>query len=104
MHPEERLRSLGLTLPAPPPPLAHYALAVRSGRLLFLAGHAPLWDGQFQFVGKVGREWTIEPARFRSKARNTPFAGWPCVGGPWMTIVGGTVVMRDGTVEAGPGR
>ena len=60
MHPEERLRSLGLTLPAPPPPLAHYALAVRADRLLFLAGHAPLWDGQFQFVGKVGREWTLE--------------------------------------------
>jgi enamine deaminase RidA (YjgF/YER057c/UK114 family) len=60
VDPEERLRNLGLTLPAPPPPLAHYALVVRADRLLFLAGHAPLWDGQFQFVGKVGREWTVE--------------------------------------------
>jgi enamine deaminase RidA (YjgF/YER057c/UK114 family) len=51
---------LGLTLPAPPPPLAHFDLSVRTGSLLFLAGHAPLRDGQFQYVGKVGREWTLE--------------------------------------------
>jgi dihydroorotase len=37
-------------------------------------------------------EWTVDPARFRSKSRNTPFGGWRLAGGPWMTIVGGTVV------------
>jgi dihydroorotase len=37
-------------------------------------------------------QWTIDPARFRSKSRNTPFAGFTLTGGPWMTIVGGTVV------------
>jgi enamine deaminase RidA (YjgF/YER057c/UK114 family) len=56
--PEERLRALGLAVPAPPPALAHYALAVRTGDLLFLAGHAPLRDGEFAYVGKVGREFT----------------------------------------------
>jgi dihydroorotase len=45
------------------------------------------------------REWTVEPARFLSKARNTPFGGWRCAGGPWMTIVGGRVVMREGRIE-----
>jgi enamine deaminase RidA (YjgF/YER057c/UK114 family) len=55
---EQQLRRLGLTLPPAPPALAHYTLAVRSGSLLFLAGHAPLRDGEYQFVGKVGREWT----------------------------------------------
>jgi enamine deaminase RidA (YjgF/YER057c/UK114 family) len=38
--------------------LADYELAVRSGSLLFLAGHAPLRNGEYQFVGKVGREWS----------------------------------------------
>ncbi|HEU5322432.1 MAG TPA: dihydroorotase, partial [Methylomirabilota bacterium] len=38
------------------------------------------------------RELTIDPARFHSRSRNTPFAGWPVVGGPWKTIVGGKVV------------
>jgi enamine deaminase RidA (YjgF/YER057c/UK114 family) len=60
VHPEERLRRLGLMLPPPPQPLAHYAQSVRVGSLLYLAGHAPLRDGQHQYVGKVGREWTIE--------------------------------------------
>ena len=58
LHPEQRLESLRLTLPVPPPTLAHYELAVRTGDLLFLAGHAPLLDGEHQYVGKVGREWT----------------------------------------------
>jgi dihydroorotase len=38
------------------------------------------------------RERTVDPATFRSKSRNTPFAGWRLRGGPWMTIVGGKVV------------
>jgi len=38
------------------------------------------------------RPWTVEPARFRSRARNTPFAGATGTGAPVMTIVGGKVV------------
>ena len=54
--PEDNLRRLGLSLPSPPPALANYELAVRTGSTLFLAGHAPLRDGEFDYVGKVGRE------------------------------------------------
>jgi dihydroorotase len=36
--------------------------------------------------------WTIDPARFRSRSRNTPFAGWTGVGAPVLTIVGGVPV------------
>jgi enamine deaminase RidA (YjgF/YER057c/UK114 family) len=50
-------------LPAAPAPLARYELAVRSGTLLFLAGHAPLRDGQHCYVGKVGRELDLEQGR-----------------------------------------
>ncbi len=32
-------------------------MCVRTGSLLFLSGHAPLLDGEYQYVGKVGREW-----------------------------------------------
>ena len=35
--------------------------------------------------------WTVDPARFASKSRNTPFAGWTVTGRPWKTIVGGRV-------------
>src|SRR5207247_8683859 len=34
---------------------------------------------------------TIDPARFKSKSRNTPFAGWAATGRPWKTIVAGKV-------------
>ncbi|MGN6166761.1 MAG: RidA family protein [Solirubrobacteraceae bacterium] len=56
--PEDSIRRLGLNLPAPPPTLAHYELAVRTGSLLFLAGHAPLRDGEQVYVGKVGSAWS----------------------------------------------
>jgi dihydroorotase len=35
---------------------------------------------------------TVDPARFRSKSRNTPFAGFTLTGAPVMTIVGGVPV------------
>lgn len=38
------------------------------------------------------RELTVDPARFHSRSRNTPFGGWTLKGGPWMTIVGGRIV------------
>ncbi len=36
--------------------------------------------------------WTVDPIRFRSRSRNTPFGGWTGTGAPWMTIVGGVPV------------
>ena len=38
------------------------------------------------------RKATVDPVKFRSKSRNTPFGGWTLTGGPWLTIVGGKVV------------
>ncbi|MFZ5877237.1 MAG: dihydroorotase [Nitrospirota bacterium] len=37
-------------------------------------------------------EWVVDPAAFRSKSRNTPFAGWKVRGRVIKTIVGGKVV------------
>ena len=36
--------------------------------------------------------WTVDPAAFCSRSRNTPFAGFTGHGGPWMTVVGGVKV------------
>ena len=38
--------------------------------------------------------WTVDPARFLSKGRSTPFLGWELVGAPAATIVAGSVVWR----------
>jgi dihydroorotase len=39
-------------------------------------------------------ETTVTPSRFQSRSRNTPFGGWHLQGGPWMTVVGGTIVRK----------
>ena len=39
-------------------------------------------------------QWTIDPTRFVSKSRNTPFGGWTVTGKPWKTIVGGRVAWQ----------
>ncbi len=49
------------------------------------------------------RELTIDPARFYSKSRNTPFGGWNVTGMPWMTIIGGRVVMWERVIKGGFG-
>lgn len=57
---EQRLKELGLTLPAPPKPVANYVPAVRVGDLLFLSGVLPSRDGQLVMTGKLGHTLSIE--------------------------------------------
>jgi dihydroorotase len=38
--------------------------------------------------------WTVDPAKFQSKSRNSPFGGWAITGRPWRTIVGGRIVWQ----------
>ena len=38
--------------------------------------------------------WKVDPARFVSKGRSTPFAGWELAGAPVATIVGGAIVWQ----------
>jgi len=58
--PEARLAELKLTLPRPDAPIGNYVLAVRTGNLLFLAGHGECGD-KF-LTGKVGSRVTVEQA------------------------------------------
>jgi enamine deaminase RidA (YjgF/YER057c/UK114 family) len=60
MHPEEKLRSLGLELPPAVNPTARYVPGVKVGNLLFVSGHGPAKDGKIQYIGKLGRELDIE--------------------------------------------
>jgi enamine deaminase RidA (YjgF/YER057c/UK114 family) len=55
--PTARLKELGIELPALPAAAGNYVHAVRSGRLLFLAG-----KGVGPYTGKIGRDVTVEQA------------------------------------------
>jgi len=57
---DAKLKELGLTLPAPPKPVANYVPVVRVGDLLFLSGVLPSRDGQLIMTGKLGQELSIE--------------------------------------------
>jgi enamine deaminase RidA (YjgF/YER057c/UK114 family) len=60
---EERLKELGITLPAPPQPFGTYAEAVQTGHLLFLSGMLPTEGRTAKFIGRVGAELDVEAGR-----------------------------------------
>ncbi|MFF0476533.1 RidA family protein [Streptomyces sp. NPDC004284] len=63
----ERLAELGLTLPGASAPKGAYVPAVRSGRLVFIAGQIPLTDGELTATGRVGAEVSPESAKELSR-------------------------------------
>ncbi len=60
---EQRLKQLGITLPAPPEPFGTYVEAVRTGNLLFLSGMLPTEGHEARFIGRVGAELDVEAGR-----------------------------------------
>ncbi len=58
--PEERIAELGLRIPDAPEPVAQYLPARRIGELLFISGQGPVRGGVPAFVGRVGKELTIQ--------------------------------------------
>src|SRR6202795_1531538 len=60
---EQRLKQLGIKLPAPPEPFGAYAEAVQTGSLLFLTGMLPTEGRAAKFLGRVGAELDVEAGR-----------------------------------------
>jgi len=60
---ERRLAALGLSLPAPPEPIALFLPFRRSGQLVFLAGQTCEQGGQVLYTGRVGLELDFAAAR-----------------------------------------
>jgi enamine deaminase RidA (YjgF/YER057c/UK114 family) len=57
---DQRLKELGITLPAPPEPFGAYVEAVQTGSLLFLSGMLPTDGRTAKFIGRIGAELDIE--------------------------------------------
>jgi len=60
---DDRLRFLGIELPKPSTPGANYVPYVRSGDLVFLTGQLPQWNGERKYIGKVGREFSVDEGK-----------------------------------------
>ncbi|RZF23919.1 RidA family protein [Paraburkholderia sp. UYCP14C] len=58
---KDRLSELGIDLPqAAPKPGANFLPVKRVGNLLYVSGQVPVRDGVDHYVGKLGRDVTIE--------------------------------------------
>jgi enamine deaminase RidA (YjgF/YER057c/UK114 family) len=60
---EQRLKDLGIELPAPPEPFGTYVEALQTGNLLFLTGMLPTEGRSAKFVGRIGAELDVEAGR-----------------------------------------
>jgi len=57
---EERLRGLGITIPAAMAPVASYAPTVTVDGMLYTSGSGPIVDGRPVVTGKLGGAVTVE--------------------------------------------
>ena len=61
MRVEQKLSDMGINLGSPGAPVANYVSAVRTGNLVFVAGHIPFQaDGTVLNAGKVGKDVSEE--------------------------------------------
>jgi len=60
---KQRLKELGIALPAPPQPFGTYAEAVQTGNLLFLTGMLPTEGRVAKYIGRVGADLDTEAGR-----------------------------------------
>jgi len=59
---EARLAALNIALPAAPAPAANYLPWTITGNQLWIAGQAPIRNGKYDYVGRVGEAVTPQDA------------------------------------------
>ncbi len=57
---EQKLQSMGITLPETPKPVAAYIPAIQTGDLVFTSGQIPMVKGELKYKGKLGIEFSKE--------------------------------------------
>ena len=67
MSVQDKLKELGITLPAVSAPAAAYVPFVRTGNLVFLSGHIAKKDGK-AWVGQFGKNMTTEQGKAAARA------------------------------------
>jgi enamine deaminase RidA (YjgF/YER057c/UK114 family) len=60
---DDRLRELGIELPAPPAPVASYVPFVTAGNLVFISGQVTMAPEGLRHVGTVGKELSLDDGR-----------------------------------------
>lgn len=64
---DQKIRDLGITLPDQPAPAANYVPYSVVGNLVFVSGQITSLNGTLKYVGKVGRDFSIEEGQEAAK-------------------------------------
>ncbi len=57
---EKVLADKKIELPKAAAPVANYVPVVMAGGLAFVSGQVTVWNGEFKFIGRLGKDYTIE--------------------------------------------
>ena len=57
---DKRLAEKGIELPQAAAPVANYVPVTIAGKLAFVSGQVTVWNGEFTFKGKLGKDFTVE--------------------------------------------
>ena len=60
---EARLKQLRIELPAPRSPIADFVPCTRVGNTIYVSGQVTAWNGDYLYIGKVGREVSLDEAK-----------------------------------------
>ena len=63
----ERLAALGITLPAPMPPVATYVPVTVAGSLVTVSGQLPAIDGKVAVTGKLGQGVSLDEGQHAAR-------------------------------------
>jgi enamine deaminase RidA (YjgF/YER057c/UK114 family) len=57
---DKRLADKGIELPQAAAPVANYVPVAIAGNLAFVSGQVTVWNGEFRFKGKLGKDYSVE--------------------------------------------
>ena len=60
---EARLKQLRIELPEPRSPVANFVACNRIGSAVFVSGQVTAWNGDYLYIGKVGREVSLDEGK-----------------------------------------
>lgn len=98
MHPEEKLKELGLELPEPAKAVGSYVPTARTGNLVYVSGQGPWQEDGSLMHGKVGDEIDVETGK--KAARTACLYGLAAVKAEIGDLAGVARVVRLGVFVA----
>lgn len=60
---EKKLASINIQLPQAVTPVANYVPCAVAGNFVFVSGQLPVKDGKLEYIGKAGKDFTVEQAQ-----------------------------------------